>query len=243
MKALILNSGIGKRMGEFTTTHNKCMAQIAPGVAIIDWQLQLLQRIGITEVVITTGPFADALQEHVISHYPEIHLTFRHNPVYDKTNYIYSIALAADELRQQDILLLHGDLVFEESVLRDIAESESSAMVVDKSLPLPEKDFKAVVQQGKITKVGIEYFTDAYAAQPLYKLLKDDWNLWLDQIVNFCDRGERNVYAENALNEVSDRVCIKPFDVNQRICTEVDNLDDLERVQTMMKEIVESKRQ
>ncbi len=39
-------------MGEFTTTHNKCMAQIAPGVAIIDWQLQLLQRIGITEVVI-----------------------------------------------------------------------------------------------------------------------------------------------------------------------------------------------
>ena len=133
--------------------------------------------------------------------------------------------------------------MFEESVLRDIAESESSAMVVDKSLPLPEKDFKAVVQQGKITKVGIEYFTDAYAAQPLYKLLKDDWNLWLDQIVNFCDRGERNVYAENALNEVSDRVCIMPFDVNQRICTEVDNLDDLERVQTMMKEIVESKRQ
>ena len=53
MKALILNSGIGKRMGEVTKTKNKCMAEIVPGIAIIDWQLQLLKKEGIKETVIT----------------------------------------------------------------------------------------------------------------------------------------------------------------------------------------------
>lgn len=238
MKALILNSGIGKRMGELTSTKNKCMAEIAPGITIIDWQLELLQREGISEAVITTGPFSEILQEHVTRKYPNIHFVFRHNPIYDTTNYIYSIALAQDVLQDDDILLMHGDLVFEESVLHDIAESKASAMVVDASLPLPEKDFKAVVQDGKITRVGIEFFDSAYAAQPLYKLLQEEWKIWLKEILAFCERGDRGVYAENAMNEISGFIHIKPFDVNGRICMEVDNLDDLGKACEMMKGII-----
>ncbi len=238
MKALILNSGIGKRMGELTKTKNKCMAEIAPGTTIIDWQLRMLVKAGITDVVVTTGPFAEHLQEYVAGRYPEVSFTFRHNPVYDQTNYIYSIALAEDVLKDDDILLMHGDLVFEESVLKEIAKSEGSAMVVDRTLALPEKDFKAVVQDGKITKVGIEFFEDAYAAQPLYKLNREDWLLWLSHILEFCEKGVCGVYAENALNEVSDRLKLYPFDVAGRICTEVDNLEDLARVQKMMEPVI-----
>lgn len=238
MKALILNSGIGKRMGELTKTKNKCMAEIAPGITILDWQLRMLEKEGITDVVITTGPFAEHLQEYVSERYPGISFTFRHNPVYDQTNYIYSIALAEDALREDDILLMHGDLVFERSVLADIAGCETSAMVVDETLPLPEKDFKAVVQEGKITKVGIEFFEDAYAAQPLYKLYREDWSQWLANILAFCEQGTRSVYAENAMNEISDKLTIHPFNVAGRICTEVDNLEDLARVQKMMEPII-----
>lgn len=238
MKALILNSGIGKRMGELTRTKNKCMAEIAPGTAIIDWQLELLQKEGIEEVVITTGPFAETLQEHVIGKYPGIHFVFRHNPIYDTTNYIYSIALAQDVLQDDDILLMHGDLVFEKSVLHDLVESKDSAMVVDTTLPLPEKDFKAVVENGKITKVGIEFFESASAAQPLYKLLQNEWSIWLKEILAFCENGNRSVYAENAMNKISDSMTLKPYDVKGRICMEVDNLDDLGKVREMMKDIV-----
>lgn len=242
MKALILNSGIGKRMGELTKTKNKCMAELSPGMAIIDWQLQLLQREGIEEAVITTGPFSDALEEHVTRRHPGIHFMFRHNPIYDSTNYIYSIALAQDVLQGEEILLMHGDLVFEQSVLHDIKESTSSVMAVDKSLPLPEKDFKAVVQGGKITKVGVEFFDNAYAAQPLYKLSKEEWSLWLTEILAFCEKGDRGVYAEHALNEISSHINLKPFDVNTRICMEVDNLEDLERARGLMKDIVAAKK-
>ena len=236
MKALILNSGIGKRMGDLTKTKNKCMAKIGDGTTILDWQLQMLMKAGIYDVVITTGPFAKQLTAYVTEKYPKIRFTFRQNPVYDKTNYIYSIALASDVL-EDDILLMHGDLIFEESVIRGILDSETSAMVIDSTLPLPEKDFKAVISGDKIIKVGIEFFDNAYAAQPLYKLLKKDWSLWLRQICRFCDEGNRSVYAENAMNEISDRLEILPYDIQGKVCMEVDNLDDLQRARVLFGKI------
>ncbi len=238
MKALILNSGIGKRMGELTKSKNKCMAEIAQGITILDWQIQKLEQAGITDIVITTGPFAEHLQEYVTTKYSNVQFTFRHNSEYNQTNYIYSIALAEDVLQEEDIILMHGDLIYEESVLKDILTSETSAMVIDKTLPLPEKDFKAVVKQGKICKVGIEFFKDSYAAQPLYQLKKADWKIWLTHILKFCQEGKRSVYAENAMNEVSEQMNLRPLDINGRICMEVDNLEDLSKAQEIMKSMI-----
>lgn len=237
MKALILNSGIGKRMGELSQTKNKCMAEIADGVPIIDWQLSALDKSGIRDVVLTTGPFAGALEAHVVAAFPQFHFSFCHNPEYDRTNYIYSIALAEELLRNDEILLMHGDLVFEESVLADVAGSPGSVMVVDTSLPLPEKDFKAVVEGDKIVRVGIEFFDNAYAAQPLYRFSEKEWNIWLDEILLFCARGNRSVYAENALNEVSGQILLRPFDLAGRFCAEVDNQEDLAYVRQMMEKM------
>ncbi len=234
MKALILNSGIGKRMGELTKTKNKCMAEIGPNTTIIDWQIQILQKLNISDIVITTGPFAEQLTKYVTNYYPDINFMFFQNPLYETTNYIYSIAMAADAL-EDDIILMHGDLVFEESVLKDSLHVDMSTMVIDSTLPLPEKDFKAVISQNRITKVGVEFFQNAYAAQPLYKLMKKDWILWLDNILNFCEKGIRNVYAENALNEISEKIMLYPLDVKGRICAEVDNLEDLAHIQMLMK--------
>lgn len=238
MKALILNSGIGKRMGELSRTKNKCMVEIADGVPIIDWQLSVLDKVGIRDVVLTTGPFAEALKAHVAACFPKFHFSFCHNPEYDRTNYIYSIALAEALLRDDEILLMHGDLVFEERVLADMAGSQGSVMAVDMSLPLPEKDFKAVVKDNKIVRVGIDFFDDAYAAQPLYRLTKGDWNIWLDKMLSFCACGDRSVYAENALNEVSRQIRLSPFNLAGRLCTEVDNQEDLVRVRQMMERMV-----
>lgn len=236
MKALIMNSGIGKRMGEMTKHTNKCMAFITSDATIIDLQLQKLQRAGIREVVITTGPFADNLMNYVTERYPELQFTFVYNPEYANTNYIYSIALAEKELRD-DLILMHGDLVFQYDVLEDMLHLNGSGMVVDTTLPLPEKDFKAVVEGDRITKVGIEFFDHAYAAQPLYKLDRKDWEIWLNRILLFCKKGTTNVYAENAFNEVSDQARIQYFDVHGRVCTEVDNLEDLKKVQQYKEQV------
>ena len=231
MKALILNSGMGKRMGSLTEYAPKCMTQIEGEETILSRQLSMLYVMGITEVIMTTGYRQDVLEKYCASLQLPIHISFVPNEEYEKTNYIYSIYCARDKVQDEDIVLLHGDLVFDFLVLKEIVEAKESCMAVSSIAEIPQKDFKAVIKGEKILKVGIEFFEDEMAAQPLYKLNKDDWHIWLEKICEFCENDNRTCYAENALNEVADACNIKPYDVYQQLCMEVDTAQDLEKVQ------------
>ena len=240
MKALILNSGLGSRMGVLTSKHPKCMTEISyrdtQSQTILSRQLTQLVKAGITEVIMTTGKFDEVLVAYCESLKLPIQITFVKNPLYRETNYIYSMYCAREYL-EDDILLMHGDLVFEDEVLERLISCESSCMVVSGSLPLPQKDFKAVVRDGRIVKVGIEYFENALAAQPLYKLICKDWKVWCERIVAYCEEHRIDCYAENALNEVTDQLKLIPLDVQEMLCAEVDDLQDLEVVKKAVQRV------
>lgn len=239
MKAIILNSGLGHRMGSITDTHPKCMTEISSDNTILSRQLKKLAAFGIDQVVMTTGYYNSILEEYCKGLHLPIRFTFVNNPVYDKTNYIYSIYCAKDVLKDDDVILMHGDLVFEPLVLEAILDSKVSCMAVSSTLPLPDKDFKAVIKDGRIEKIGIEFFENALATQPLYKILKKDWLVWLENIERFCEQDNRNCYAENAFNQVSDKCLIYPVDVKDMLCAEIDTPQDLETVSARVKEVNE----
>ena len=236
MKALILNSGVGSRMGILTSKHPKCMTEVSSQETILSRQLRMLSEVGIRQAVITTGPFAGTLMDYCHSLELPIEITFVNNPDFRETNYIYSIYLAREYL-DDDILLMHGDLVFENAVLDNLLAQEGSCMAVSTTKPLPEKDFKAVLQDGQVIKVGVEYFRNAAAAQPLYCLRQEDWKLWLDKIVEFCESGKTRCYAENALNELDGACHIAPLDVRDMLCSEVDDSADLAVVTAQLREV------
>lgn len=236
MKALLLNSGLGSRMGVLTSEHPKCMTEISAKETILSRQLNILAAGGIEEVVITTGYYDAVLVNYCQSLNLPLHFTFVKNPEYADTNYIYSIYCAREYL-DDDIILMHGDLVFENEVFDQVASSPVSCMAVSSTLALPEKDFKAVVKDGLVQKVGIEFFNDAMEAQALYKLLKDDWKCWLDKIVEFCEAGNTKVYAENALNALNGAANIHALDVRNLLCAEIDNPEDLSAVSKKLEEI------
>jgi phosphoenolpyruvate phosphomutase len=100
-------------------------------------------------------------------------------------------------------------------------------MAVSSAVPLPEKDFKAVLDGNRILKVGIEFFEHAAAAQPLYFLRKEDWLRWLEKIEEFCENGNTKVYAENALNALEGAANLYAMDTGERLCGEIDNPEDL----------------
>lgn len=233
MKALILNSGMGKRMGAFTSEHPKCMTEIGEGETILSRQLKLLEQCGITQIIMTTGLFDKILEDYCKSLKLDVEYTFVKNPIYYETNYIYSIYLAREYLND-DLILIHGDLVFELSVLQDALKQENSCMTVSSTVSLPPKDFKAVIKNDRIKKVGIEFFDNAVAAQPLYKITKTDWEVWLDNIIKYCESGQVSCYAENAFNEVSDRCLILPIDFTNRLCAEIDTPEDLNIVKNRL---------
>lgn len=239
MKALILNSGLGQRMGVITKEHPKCMTEISYKNTILSRQLRQLVSFGIRDVVITTGYYDRVLVDYCNALHLPLNIEFVNNPIYDTTNYIYSIYCAKELLKDEDVILMHGDLVFENLVMEAIMNSETSCMTVSSTQKLPEKDFKAVLTNGRIEKVGIEFFNNAVAAQPLYKLLKKDWNVWLDSIIRYCESGNRKCYAENAFNEVSDKCEVYPVDVKDMLCAEIDTPEDLEIVSAKLRAVNE----
>lgn len=226
MKALIFNSGVGNRMGDFTKTNHKSMARLGNGETIFARQLRLLAAAGITEVVVTTGPHVEQL-EAVASEYPTINVAFVPNDVYDQTNYIYSMYLARD-LLDDDVLMLHGDLIFNQRVLDAIlADTRPNLGAVNAALPQPEKDFKARVEGDLITEVSVSiHDEDCIAFQPLYKLSRQAIGAWLDRVAQFVDAGNTKVYAENALNEISREVRIQAFSYEDHFVNEIDTLED-----------------
>lgn len=236
MKALILNSGLGSRMGVLTSEHPKCMTEISSHETILSRQLKMIADAGIEEVVMTTGYYDGVLVKYCQSLELPIHFTFVNNPIYDQTNYIYSIYCAKEYL-DDDIILMHGDLVFEGEVFDKVVASPVSCMTVSSTLPLPEKDFKAQVVNGMVMKVGVNIFNEAMEAQALYKLLKENWKVWLDKIIEFCEADNRKVYAENALNELNGAANIHALDVQNLLCAEIDNPEDLAIVCAKLKEI------
>ena len=236
MKALILNSGMGSRMGALTSEHPKCMTEISPRDTILSRQLRLLAEAGIEEVVMTTGRFDTVLTDYCESLGLPLRFTFVKNPKYSETNYIYSI-YCAREFLDGELLLMHGDLVFDAEVLERVIASPVSCMAVSTTLPLPEKDFKAVVKDGKVLKVGVEFFEDAVEAQALYRLKPESWRLWLDKICAFCEAGNTGVYAENALNELNGAADIHALDVGDLLCAEIDNPEDLAAVTARLREL------
>lgn len=249
MIALLLNSGLGTRMGDETREHPKCMTTISDTETIISWQVKCLERVGVTEAVVTTGHLANALEDYLRSLDTSIRFHFVHNPRYRETNYIYSMYLARELLSGQDVLSLHGDLVMHPDVLVKLLASPVSAVTVDSTLPLPEKDFKGRLRDGRLMEVGVNVFgptlradstwnagnLPAYAKwvedpcvelQPAYRILAADFDRWMQQIGRFIAEGNDRVYAENAFNAVWEEIPVYPLDVQGLLCAEIDNQED-----------------
>jgi choline kinase len=222
-------------MGGLTADRPKCLVNINEEETILSVQLRTLLKSGVDEIVITTGYKASLIAAYIKEHFPDTNVTFVHNELYNKTNYIYSVYLC-NGLLEDDVLMLHGDLFFNETVLCGLLGCETSAAVVDSTQPLPEKDFKAAVADGRVTEISIKpRGRNLVALQPLYLLKKKDWLTWQDKIKEFCLNGSTDVYAENALKCVSDRLDIRPFDINGDLCMEVDTIDDLELLKTKLR--------
>ncbi|MBE6464482.1 MAG: iron-containing alcohol dehydrogenase [Eggerthellaceae bacterium] len=233
MKALIFNSGLGSRLGELTKDKPKSMVRLGNGETIFHRQLRILHACGINEFVVTTGPFAELL---AVEAEPFVQagcsISFVSNPVYDKTNYIYSMWLARDLLQGSDILMLHGDLVFDAAYAQMVIDSDLPTLgSVNASLPQPEKDFKARVIDGEVREVSVRIFDkDCFAFQPFYKLSKEATQTWFDAVERFVDTGDTGVYAENAANAVFADMHVAAFSYEGHYVEEVDTPDDLERV-------------
>lgn len=235
MKAIIFNSGLGSRMVGLTEKNPKCMVKLYNGETIFERQIRILSECGIRDFIITTGPFKEQLYE-VADKFKNINFQFVANEDYKNTNYIVSMD-NANEYLDDDVLLLHGDLVFNKNlVIKLLNNKNSSACLYNEEKELPEKDFKGRFKNNKLLEVSVNIFdNDCYAFQPLYKLDKKDLQLWKNKVAEFVKNGNVKVYAENALNEITENLNIKGMSYKDDYIDEIDNEIDYNRVSNEIK--------
>ena len=117
MQAIILAAGMGRRLGEFTADNTKCMLEVN-GIKLIDRLLEQLQTFGLSRIVIVIGYEGHKLKKYICRNYDDSNIVFVENPIYDKTNNIYSLYLAREYMIEDDTLLLESDLIMKESVIQ-----------------------------------------------------------------------------------------------------------------------------
>ena len=133
MQAIILAAGMGKRLKDLTQNNTKCMVEVN-GEKLIDRVLRQLDKHNLSKIVLVVGYEGQKLIDH-INTLTDINtkIEFVDNPIYDKTNNIYSLWLAKDYLLNEDTILLESDLIFEDSVLDVLLDDPTDTIaLVDK---------------------------------------------------------------------------------------------------------------
>lgn len=131
MQAIILAAGMGKRLGELTKNNTKCMIKVN-SERIIDRLLSQLSKIDLKKIIIVIGYKGSELRNYIDSNWNGIKIQYIQNPIYYKTNNIYSLSLASNELMEDDTILLESDIIVEDSIIKKVIScNHENVAVID----------------------------------------------------------------------------------------------------------------
>ena len=165
MQAMILAAGMGRRLKELTQNNTKCMVKVN-GVTLIDRMLHQIEKHDLERIVIVVGYEGQKLVEHIATLGIRTPIVYVENPIYDKTNNIYSLALASDKLQEDDTLLFESDLIFEDSVI--------DALLDDPRDTLTLVDKYESWMDGTCVKLGSDDSIEAFVPGKAFKFNESD---------------------------------------------------------------------
>jgi len=129
MQAIILAAGMGKRLGALTKDNTKCMIKVH-GRSLIERSLEQLSALKLSRVVLVVGYEGEKLMKFIGDSFNGVQIQYVENPIFDKTNNIYSLYLARTYLLEEDTLLLESDLIFENSILHKVLNNSYPNLAV-----------------------------------------------------------------------------------------------------------------
>lgn len=237
MQAIILAAGMGRRLKDLTQDNTKCMVKVN-GVTLIDRMLHQIEAQHLSRIVIVVGYEGQKLIDYIASLGISTPITYVNNPIYDKTNNIYSLALAKDWLCKEDTLLFESDLIFEDSVLEElINDPRDTLALVDKyeswmdgtCVKLADDDSIEAFVPGK--KFKFNEIKEYYKTVNIYKFSKEFSNT---HYVPFLDAYQaalgENEYYEQVLRVITmlDEPVIKAKRLDGQRWYEIDDIQDLD---------------
>ena len=246
MQAVILAAGMGRRLGELTKDNTKCMVPVN-GVRLIDRMLTQLSKLSLNRVVVVVGYEGEKLIDYIGNRYDDkLKIEYITNPIYDKTNNIYSLALAKEKMQEDDTLLLESDLIFDTEMLELLVNhaDKNLALVakyetwMDGTMVRIDADRNIV---NFIPKQAFDYadVDQYYKTVNIYKFSKE---FLRDKYVPFLDSYSKvmgnNEYYENVLRIISflNNTDLKALPITTEKWYEIDDKQDLDIAEALFAE-------
>ena len=245
MQGIILAAGMGKRLKELTNENTKCMVKVN-GVTMIERALRILDKKKLSQIVIVVGYQGQKLIDFIGTLQVKTPIIFIDNPVYDKTNNIYSLALAKEYLCAEDTLLLESDLVYEESVIDALLEDERANLaLVDKfeswmdgtCMELDENDYIENFIPGKYLKFSEK--ENYYKTVNIYKFSADfSRNIYVPFLTAYEKAMGENEYYESVIKLIAmlETREIQAKRLTGQVWYEIDNIQDLNIAESLFNE-------
>ena len=242
--AVILAAGLGERLLPLTQRIPKPLLPLG-GKPILCHALESISRLGITTATIVVGYLKDEIKRTLGQTYAGVRIDYVDADAYESTNNIYSLWLARHRL-DRNVLLLEGDVIFEDEVLKRLLEAGSESMavapyetrlsgsLVHASDDGVVEDFVLKAEQGRDFDFG-----GAFKTVNLYFLGKKFLERhFVPQLCHAIETGDVGTFYERILKDVvaSDKVQLRAVNVGDCAWCEVDDHDDLARAAEIFSE-------
>lgn len=238
MQAVILAAGMGRRLKELTKDNTKCMVRVN-GVTLIDRMMLQLSKLNLKRVVIVVGYEGEKLVNYIGDRYSSHYdVVFVNNPIYDKTNNIYSLALAREYLLEDDTLLMESDLIFDDRMFSLILDNPypNLALVakyqtwMDGTMVRIDDECNIV---NFITKKAFKYsdVEHYYKTVNIYKFSREFMvQKYLPFLDAYCSSLGNNEYYEQVLRVICmlDNSDLKALPITTEKWYEIDDVQDLD---------------
>ena len=228
---------MGKRLGEYTHDNTKCMLEVN-GIKLIDRALECLHDIKVSRVVLVVGYKGDNVKEYVGDDYKGIPVLYVDNPIYDRTNNIYSLYLAKEYLLEEDTILLESDLIYEPLVLKKLLQDDfPNIALVDKYESWMDGTVVTIDEENRITRFidksrfRFEEIKDYYKTVNIYKFSREfSSKYYVPFLAAYSIALGNNEYYEQVLRVILHLpdAPLKALPLNGEVWYEIDDVQDLD---------------
>lgn len=230
MISVVLVAGVSRRLYPLTEHRPKCLLEVGEKT-IFDHQMDALRSCGVREVCLVLGYRREQILAHARAEHPDLRFHEVVNHHFFETNTASSLFAAGKHFLDRDMVLLNGDVLFDQRVISRVVQSEHQvAMAVD-ARPCGDEEVKVIVEPGgRITEIGKEVDAakclgefigvarfSAMTTASIYQALAE---------VVASPEGRANAYYERALAKLVDTVPLTSVEVTGLPCVEIDFPED-----------------
>lgn len=225
MRYILLVAGKGSRLYPLTLQYPKSLYKLDKETTVLTRMIDLIRKYDSeADIIVVIGFMSQAIQKELKG------VTLVHNPFYEVTNSIASLWFAREYLDSDNVVLVNGDIVMEERLVKEVVckATDIPKVCIDSSIK-SDGDYNVQVNNEKVLVMSkdLDQYYGEYAG--VTKLDRDSAHKLCQCVCNMVESGMYDQWYENALVQMIFNEDFQLYydDIKDYKWTEVDCVSDM----------------